>query len=42
MLDNYKLVNIENELITMVSEDLYVFNISRAPYLNIEKPKKLN
>ncbi len=36
MLDSYKLVNIENGPITVVSADLYIFNISRASYLNIK------
>ena len=36
MPGNYKVVNIENEPITVISADLYIFNISRASYLNIE------
>jgi hypothetical protein len=39
MLGNYKLVNIKNGPITAVSADLYVFNISRASYLNIKNPE---
>ena len=39
MLDNYKLVNIENGPITTIGTGLYVFNISRASYLNIENPE---
>jgi len=39
MVGNYKLVNIENEPITVVSADLYIFNISRASYINIENPE---
>jgi len=39
MLGNYKLVNIENGPITVVSADLYIFNISRTSYLNIENPE---
>jgi hypothetical protein len=39
MLGNYKLVNIENRPITVVGADLYIFNISRASYLNIENPE---
>jgi len=39
MLGDYKLVNTENGPITIVGADLYVFNISRASYLNIENPK---
>ncbi len=41
MLDSYKLVNIENEPITVVSADLYIFNISRASYLNIKNLENL-
>ena len=33
---NYKLFNIENGPVTMVSKDIYIFNISRASYINIE------
>jgi hypothetical protein len=36
MLGKYKLFNIENGPITMVSRDLYIFNISKASYMNIE------
>ena len=36
MFDSYKLFNIENEPITVVSADRYIFNISKASYLNIE------
>ncbi len=41
MLDSYKLVNIENGPITVVSADLYIFNISRASYLNIKNLENL-
>jgi len=39
MLGNYKLFNIEDGPITAVSSDIYIFNISRASYLNIENPE---
>ena len=39
MLGNYKVVNIENEPITVISADLYIFNISRASYLDIGNPE---
>jgi len=39
MLGNYKLDNIKNGPITVVSADIYIFNISRASYLNIENPE---
>jgi len=39
MLGNYKLVNIENGPITVVGADIYVFDISRASYLNIKNPE---
>lgn len=39
MLGNYKLFNIKNGPITMVSKDIYIFNISGASYINIENPE---
>jgi len=39
MLGDYKLVNTKNEPITVISRDIYIFNISRASYLNIENPE---
>jgi len=39
MLDNYRIIDIRDGPITVVSADLYVFNISRASYLNIENPE---
>ncbi|MFP3167387.1 MAG: hypothetical protein RXQ68_03125 [Candidatus Nanopusillus sp.] len=39
MWGNYKLVNIKNGPITMVGADIYIFNISRASYLNIKNPE---
>jgi hypothetical protein len=41
MWGKYKLFNIENRSITVVSRDLYIFNISKASYINIENPENL-
>jgi hypothetical protein len=41
MLGNYKLFNIINGPITVVSRDLYIFNISGASYINIENQENL-
>jgi hypothetical protein len=39
MWGNYKLVNTKKGPITAISRDIYIFNISRASYLNIENPE---
>jgi hypothetical protein len=41
MWGKYKLFNIENRSITVVSRDLYIFNISKASYINIENSENL-
>jgi len=39
MLGNYKLDNIKNGPITVISRDMYIFSISGASYINIENPE---
>jgi hypothetical protein len=39
MLDNYRIIDTKDELITTISTGIYIFHISEASYFNIKNPE---